>query len=262
VRNDPAILSFPGLMHSAARPVAPFELLEEPMYHLDLLLRTRSDRQAKTAGYEELRPGLVAPGGGPQSTYYLPEDWAVRPPAPTPPEDVRRIRAVLEPASTAPAPVTRTSLPVGTRAAIDACWEGRALGGVDHAATLRLHDEEVALEPGEPDVVLVSVTNRGATTWPGGLDRGPAVRLGHRWLRPDGSLLEENTPRSGLPSALAPGETVLAPVSVVTPAERGAYLLEIDLVHEGVRWFDAAVRLPVEARPRTPRVRFPRIPRR
>ena len=30
-----------------------------------------------------------------------------------------------------------------------------------------------------------------------------------------------------------------------TPAEPGAYVFELDLVHEHVRWFDCEVRLPV-----------------
>ena len=47
VRNDPATLSFPGVMHSSAVPTAPFELLEEPMYHLDLLLRMRAERRRR-----------------------------------------------------------------------------------------------------------------------------------------------------------------------------------------------------------------------
>jgi hypothetical protein len=262
VRNDPATLSFPGLMHSAAVPTAPFELLEEPMYHLDLLLRTRAERERKAAEYEALRPGLVAAGGGPQNLFYVPERWARQRPATTPPQDAEHIRRVLEPRDAPSVPVVRAGLPVGTRADIDARWDGRGLSDDDYAATLRPLDAEVHLAPAEPDTVLVAVTNRGTTTWPGGLERDPAVRLGHRWLRPDGEPLGGDTPRSGLPSAVLPGETVIAPLTVVAPSPPGAYRLEIDVVHEAVRWFGAAVSLPVDVRPRAPRVRFPRIPRR
>jgi hypothetical protein len=262
VRNDPATLSFPGVMHSSAVPTAPFELLEEPMYHLDLLLRTRAEREDKAARYEALRPGLVASGGGPQNLFYVPERWARERPAVTPPDDAERIRAVLEPRGAEAARVVRGSLPLGTRAAVDEHWDGRVLSDLDHAATLRLLDDEVALAPSEPDTVLVAVTNRGTTTWPGGLLREPSVRLGHRWLRPDGTLIDDDTPRSGLPCPIAPGETVIAPLSVVAPGGEGAYVLEIDVVHEAVRWFGATVSLPVVVRPRSPRSRFPRIPRR
>ena len=181
VRNDPATLSFPGVMHSSAVPTAPFELLEEPMYHLDLLLRTRAEREEKAARYEALRPGLVAAGGGPQNLFYVPERWARERPAVTPPDDAERIRAVLEPRGAEAAPVVRGSLPLGTRAAVDEHWDGRVLSDLDHAATLRLLDDEVALAPSEPDTVLVAVTNRGTTTWPG---RSPA-----RAVRPSGASL-------------------------------------------------------------------------
>ena len=35
------------------------------------------------------------------------------------------------------------------------------------------------------------------------------------------------------------------PVWVEAPAEPGDHLLEIDLVHEHVRWFEAPLRVPV-----------------
>jgi hypothetical protein len=35
------------------------------------------------------------------------------------------------------------------------------------------------------------------------------------------------------------------PVRVVAPAEPGEYVLELDLVHEEVRWFERSARIPV-----------------
>jgi hypothetical protein len=36
------------------------------------------------------------------------------------------------------------------------------------------------------------------------------------------------------------------PVWVHAPAEPGAYVLELDLVHEHVRWFDAPLRIDMQ----------------
>jgi hypothetical protein len=237
-------------MHSSAVPREPFEFLAEPMYHLDVLLRSRQQREAKFANYEALRSGLIASGGGPQNLYYLPERWAGHAPSATPPEDAERIRAVLDQAPAASVPVDRGTLPVGTRASIDAHWDARPLTDQDYAATLAPLESRPRLAPAQPDTVTVRVTNLGKTTWPGGLIREPAVRLGHRWLSPDGALLDEHTPRSELPCTVAPGESVNARLTVIAPPDPGDYLLEVDLVHEDVRWFNAAARIGVHVRPR------------
>jgi mannosyltransferase OCH1-like enzyme len=54
-------------------------------------------------------------------------------------------------------------------------------------------------------------------------------------------VLVHDGERSPLPAPLAPGETAIAPLTVVAPALRGRYLLEVDLVHEDVRWFGEGV---------------------
>jgi hypothetical protein len=45
---------------------------------------------------------------------------------------------------------------------------------------------------------------------------------------------------------------VVAPVDIVAPEQAGNYIIEVDLVHEFVRWFDCSVRIPVRVRTRRP----------
>jgi hypothetical protein len=51
--------------------------------------------------------------------------------------------------------------------------------------------------------------------------------------------------RTGFPRTVAPGDRVLVPVDVCAPPEPGEYVLEVDLVHERVRWFERGCAVPV-----------------
>ena len=88
VRND-GTLRFSGLLHTGAEPAGPSAYVEEPIYHLELLLNSEEARRAKAVRYEVARPHLVAPPGVARinEAYYLPE---LRPTLRTrsvPPED-------------------------------------------------------------------------------------------------------------------------------------------------------------------------------
>jgi hypothetical protein len=249
VRNDPALLSFEGAMHTTARPMWSAGFLETPMYHLDLVVHGLERRRAKSDDYEALRPGLRAPGGGPMEMYYLPERWLDRPPAPTPVEDLGWLERALVAESTVPtADIDRARLECATREQVDAHWDARPMGDADYDGAIEVVDSDLALWPGESDELTVRVTNLGAHPWPGSADV-PAVRLGYRWLAPDGSVLRDDGGRGLFPARVAPGEQILVRLPVTAPADEGRDLiLELDLVHELERWFDVAVRLPVRLR--------------
>jgi hypothetical protein len=105
----------------------------------------------------------------------------------------------------------------------------------------------------------VELENASRSAWPYlGRDAGQAgaVRLATRWRLPDGRLVAEG-PRTDLPQDIAPGERLASSVCVVTPPA-GSYLLELDLVQEGVAWFAdrgaAPSRHPVVVRERPARL--------
>ena len=73
VRND-GTLRFRGVQHAHADPVAPCEYIEEPVYHLELLLADTDRRRDKALRYEVANPLLTAAGGGRiNEAFYLPE---------------------------------------------------------------------------------------------------------------------------------------------------------------------------------------------
>ena len=51
--------------------------------------------------------------------------------------------------------------------------------------------------------------------------------------------------RSPLTSTLHPDDSIIVPVLVEAPSTSGSYVLEVDLVHEGVRWFGSPLCIDV-----------------
>ena len=89
--------------------------------------------------------------------------------------------------------------------------------------------------------------NDGDRVWGAGREARPEVRIAYRW---HGAATDERALRTPFPADLAPGESQVVPVHVVPPDRPGRYRLELDLVHEHVRWFGAGFELDVEVVPR------------
>ena len=148
------------------------------------------------------------------------------------------------------------AIPLATRAEIDARWPGTGACGQrlrgraeGHRSGYPTHRRGSSPDPRE------SLERRGRAWpwtpqtagwpfafrtdgWPYPYERRPLIRLSYRWYRPDGQLHVPEGFRTGFPANLHPGDTTVVPMTVAAPEEPGNYLLEVDLVHEYVRWFD------------------------
>lgn len=245
VRND-GTLRFSGLTHDHAQPVTPSEYVEEPFYHLELLISTEQERRDKVVRYEVERPHLLAAGGGRlNEAFYLPELRDSLDLQAVPEEDRARIAQALDPPSTPVAPSPTEGVPLVSLAETDRLWEQRSVGENTYHASVQCGESSPSLMPSEQRHVYFKVSNEGAERWPGELDAHPAIRLSYRWLDPDGSVLVAEGPRSAFTRPVNPGESILTPVHVEAPPIPGEYVLEVDVVHEHVRWFDCACRVPV-----------------
>ncbi len=60
-----------------------------------------------------------------------------------------------------------------------------------------------------------------------------------------GRMLAFDNVRSHLPEFLPPGRDVVVEARVDCPVEPGSYVIEFDLVHEGVTWFAERLLPPV-----------------
>ena len=245
VRND-GTLRFGGLLHSGADPAGPCEYLEDPIYHLELLLAPPDRRRDKAVRYEVANPLLIAPGGGRiNEAFYLPELRESLRTRPVPAVDRAALERVMSATGTIPAPADFDG-PLVTADEADRHWIGRTVPSSAYRTTIEPVGAPPMLAPGEGRIVLFCVTNEGTEVWPRGLDWQPAICASYHWLHADDSVHTADGLRTGFTRDVRPGERILVPLQVVAPAEPGRYVLEADLVHEEVRWFEQSCRVEVE----------------
>lgn len=120
-----------------------------------------------------------------------------------------------------------------------------------HRASITLVDHLPALTAGARAEIQVRVRNDSATGWA----HLRSLKVGNHWRSADGStLITVDDGRESLPAALEPGEGATVPLTITAPDEAGRYLLEVDLVEEGICWFadraSPTLRVPVRVAPR------------
>lgn len=108
--------------------------------------------------------------------------------------------------------------------------------------------------PKERAPFRVRIKNLSPITWLA-RERGGGpyqVSVGNHWLDPSGKTLINDDGRSVLLHDLKSGDTTSLWLPVNTPAQPGNYILEIDMLQEGVSWFglvgSTTLRVPVEVR--------------
>ena len=242
VRND-SRLRFDGLAHTGASPDFPARYVEEPFYHLLCAVSSRAERERKVASYAGLDPTSKAPGSDRLLRhFYLPEDHATLEPVAIPEDDRPLVDASLRAGSGA-APTMSSTVRLFGRAEIDRFWAQRMLRETAYRATIEPVSSYRRMRPGDHRPFRVRVRNDGDTRWPGGHDRAPLIRLSYRWSSSAGTPIVADGFRSPLPAPLEPDETCIAPVIVAAPDDTGEYVLEVDLVHEHIRWFDCSTQV-------------------
>lgn len=97
-----------------------------------------------------------------------------------------------------------------------------------------IHVERVSrFEPGRRGIVSVAVKNSSPEAWPA----SGSIQVGNHWLDTHGSMLVLDDGRTPIAWDLDPGDETLLDIRVTAPGAPGEYILEIDLVQEGVAWF-------------------------
>lgn len=107
------------------------------------------------------------------------------------------------------------------------------------AATIsRLDETSLAAKPGTPLNVRLRLTNTGDTIWLAHTEDGTgSVRIGASRRGADGDV-DRDYFRAGLPADVAPGESADVDLRMSAPPQPGRQILRVDLVDEGVCWFE------------------------
>jgi SAM-dependent methyltransferase len=105
--------------------------------------------------------------------------------------------------------------------------------------SLALETAPPALEAGSPFGLNVQVTNASPIAWPESADGNgrDLVVLGNHWLADDGRMLIMDDGRTPLMQGLKPSESATVQLWITAPTAPGTYILELDMVKEGVAWF-------------------------
>jgi acyl-CoA synthetase (AMP-forming)/AMP-acid ligase II/acyl carrier protein len=93
--------------------------------------------------------------------------------------------------------------------------------------------KSLSLPAGAACQVDIQITNAGPVGWRP--DAG--IALGNHWLRPNGEIAIWADGRALLSQELPPGLTGVGALPIRAPAVPGTYIVEFDMVEEGVTWF-------------------------
>jgi SAM-dependent methyltransferase len=113
------------------------------------------------------------------------------------------------------------------------------------AHVIRIDKTDYAVEAGQPLRLSVTITNTGEASW---LHTNSQifgiVRLATHLYDGDGKLLNIDFSRHALPVSVSPGETITMSIEENLPGP-GRYRLAVDLVAEGVIWFENVGSTPI-----------------
>lgn len=242
-RNDDAVRHYASVTHGSFAVAGNYRYLEAPIYHLVFLVTSESARRKKAERYATERPELRYKGQPFNEAWYLPEARKSQLClADVPDEDANTIAEVL--GTSLEAEATPVDVPLVSLDQIDAHWSSKPWSDDDYRVAITPAHHDLDFDKFGHATLFVWLTNNGSETLPSAIATAPLVRLAYRWLDDSGGCVVHDGLRTPLPSPLAPGERMLMPMQIESPGA-GECILELDLVHEAVRWFGINHRLAV-----------------
>ncbi|MBV9927093.1 MAG: hypothetical protein JOZ96_18890 [Acidobacteria bacterium] len=137
--------------------------------------------------------------------------------------------------------LVEATLPEGEegRATLERFWKAAAFRDQDYRALIQAPGAPTRLRPGERAELHLRVRNLGPVAWPAHGERGMyQVNAGDRWLDPStGRVVNDLDGRTALAADLQPGGETELTLPVTAPKQPGDYVLEVDMIHEGVTFF-------------------------
>ncbi|HXI26313.1 MAG TPA: NBR1-Ig-like domain-containing protein [Pyrinomonadaceae bacterium] len=109
-----------------------------------------------------------------------------------------------------------------------------------YRAQISLQETPTRFAPNEKKTLTLRIKNTGTMLWRAyvSADGRLQVNASNTWLAEDGeTVINDMDARTALPHDLKSGEEVELQLNVTAPRTPGNYILEIDMVHEGVAFF-------------------------
>jgi hypothetical protein len=229
-RADDRSLAFTDRFHRPVACTGPARFVEAPVWHLDTVLASREERLRKALRYERARRGMRIGAFSHNTGLYVPELRGSLELADVPPRELATIKEIL----LAPARrVGGSRIEEPSPAEVEREWPGPPHPPTLYDASISLLGSVPPLYGGVQQTIDVRIENQGDCIWRCGEG---AITLGTRWDGVEGI-------RTSLPADVLPADSVVVPLHVVPPAEAGQHVLEVDLVHEDVRWFHRTLRV-------------------
>lgn len=151
------------------------------------------------------------------------------------PSGARNIRPKSRLGSVVPRSVARSVLRITPPALLTT----GALPRSAYRAQIEILDAPLSALPHQVLLIRATIRNRSSAVWPSGAKDLVWIRAGNHWLDEKGETVAFDDGRADLPADLPPGSEAEVTLCAVAPPRPGRYLLEIDLVQEGVGWFSA-----------------------
>ncbi|MDP9134666.1 MAG: hypothetical protein M3N56_07545 [Actinomycetota bacterium] len=253
VRNVPGLWTFEGGCHAGVQILGEHRRIPEaPLYHLHFADPDTEARLAMARRRDRAVPGRMTEGFN-VNAVSLPELWTELETKAVPEQDRHAIERVVVAAPTTP---RRASSPAATATTATATaippddaerlLASRRVSPGAYSAEISISTARTHLAAGTIAHLEVHVRNRGTEHWPPAHQSEPPIRLAYRWLATDGeTVIEPEGLRTPFEETVFPGERTVAMLAVRVPDAPGSLVLEVDVVHELVRWFDCATRMEI-----------------
>ncbi len=249
-RNIGSLFWHPLGMHTQTSVLGAGSLLDSTagtLYHLDLLWRTREQRERKV--WERY--------GGACKEYYLFEEcFGAESAVPVDDPEVIKFaemtlamrRAATLSSSQELRASTSGSIPPVSLDEMAAVAQRRTPNLTRYGVEFLSDDTPSLMQKGGAYIVHLTVRNASDGAWDTGSARGP-VHISYHWWSSNGEATYDGV-RSWLPQMVAPDETVAITAHVLAPSRPGKYVLEWDVVQENICWFGqrgaSTLRLDIE----------------
>jgi hypothetical protein len=230
MRNLRSLFHHPPAAHTHTEILGHGRMLSDEegcIYHLDLVWKSRVQREAKVTG----RYGILSTATA--SEYYLYEDTPGQlRTEPVPPGELD-LSGPPHP-SAAPRDPPASIITIAEMAAVaDSMGETADI----FAAQFIHHITPAEMLPRRGYLAEIGVRNVSQGSWRCGGRLKGHVLLSYHWLDAAGGMVVWDGRRSYLPRTVWPGEEVTVLAGLWTPDAPGDYLLQWDLVAEGIEWF-------------------------